>query len=359
MAAHRRAGVSVVIPVRGRVRLLAALLTGLAEARARCPEPTEVIVVDDSDPADADRHRAACRRHDAAYLRGPRRVGAKRNLGARAARFDLIAFVDSDCEADPDFLQHAAKALREAPRDVGAVAGPVDMIGTETATLRLFRRTQEMHQPFAWPRAYDRITWAATANLTVRAEAFEAVGGFAEDTLTIVGGEDVDLGVRMTKAGHATACAPGAVVYHSRQTGDSLLSIARRLFTYGRAAHWLNVRHPERREPRLNPVSALAAVGAVAAAAAPATRGRSLWAVPAAAAALLAQHAHRRRVPGDGATAVPGLVASTVLDWAFDAGEFVGAWQVGRPHYLFSRFGFMDDRTFVPRAAAAGTGEAA
>jgi GT2 family glycosyltransferase len=342
-------GISVIIPVKGRVALLTHLLASLAEARSHCTEPTEVIVVDDSDPEDARRHRESCARHDGRYLPGPLKVGAKRNVGACAARYDILVFIDSDCEADSLYLATIAKALRDSPQEVGAVAGPVDMIGEKTSTLRLFRHTLEMHQPFAWPREFEQITWAATANFAVRADVFRAVGGFAEDPLTVVGGEDVDLGIRIVKAGHVTRCVPDAVIYHRRETGDRISSISRRLYTYGRSSNWLNRRHPERRQFRLNPVSAIVFTSVAAFAADRATKGHSLWTVPAVAASLLGVHAARHARGDDGVGDIPSMVVSTLLDWSFDAGEFVGAFQVGRPNFVFSRFGYMDEDTFRPR----------
>lgn len=49
-------GLSVVIPVRGRVAATRRLLESLRTAIEACPEPVEVIVVDDSDPPDAQSH---------------------------------------------------------------------------------------------------------------------------------------------------------------------------------------------------------------------------------------------------------------------------------------------------------------
>ncbi|MEV0680188.1 glycosyltransferase [Actinosynnema sp. NPDC050436] len=350
----RPQGLSVVIPVKGRVGLLRDLLVSLRTARAGCGEPTEVLVVDDSTAGDADAHRRSCAELDACYLRGPRRVGSKRNLGARAARYDQLVFVDSDCRVTDAYLARIGKVLRDSPPEVGGVAGPVRMVGEETAVLRLFRRTQELNQPFSWPDRYAQITWSACANLAVRAEAFHAIEGFAEDTLTVVGGEDVDLGIRLTKSGRPILCDPDSVVLHSRATGDSVGSIGRRLFTYGRSATWLDREHPERRNFRLNPISVVASAAAVALATAGPTRGRSLAAVPVVLAAVVAAHARHRLRPGDGPAALPEVLASTLLDWSFDLGEFVGAWQLRRPRYLFSRFGFMDGDTF--RAQPDGEG---
>ncbi|KLO28414.1 hypothetical protein ABH37_06170 [Mycobacterium haemophilum] len=351
MGNPRRTGMSVIIPVRGRVDLLRNLLISLQQARKECAEATEILVVDDSCPADAREHRQHCHECDAKYLRGPRRVGAKRNLGARNAAYEHLVFVDSDCEIDVNYLARIGKTLREASSDVGGIAGPVQMVGNETSTLRLLRKTQELNQPFGWPTEYEQITWSACANLAVRADAFWQIGGFAENALTVVGGEDVDLGIRLTKAGHMIRCDPKAIVYHSRATGDTVASVTRRLFTYGRSANWLNCQHPERRRFRLNPVSTLACITSISAAASVTAGAVSLSAVPMVAAALLVWHVKQRILPGDRMVDIIGAVVSTAVDWSFDLGEFVGAFQIGRPHYMFSRFGFTDTQTFRVRSA--------
>src|SRR5262245_50587638 len=123
-------GISVVIPTRGNPHMVARLLTSLERSAHELPPGTdhEVIVVDDSERANGDAISEACARAGARYARGPRRVGAKRNLGVSLSRHSVILFIDSDCVATPGLLRvHLeAHATATAPsgRRIGAVAGP-------------------------------------------------------------------------------------------------------------------------------------------------------------------------------------------------------------------------------------------
>lgn len=341
-------GLSVVIPARGRVAATRRLLESLRTATGACPEPVEVIVVDDSDPPDAEIHERACAELEARYLRGPRHVGAKRNVGVRAARYDLIQFIDSDCLATPDLLRRQVATLREAGPQVGAVAGPTYVQGVDNLLFRVMSRSRRLNSAFEWPAQASSVGWATTSNLAVRREAFEKVGGFAPRPLTVVGGEDVDLGVRLCEAGYTIVCDPRAVVTHDKSSIESLGRVVRRLVTYGRSGQWLLHVHPRRGRPKLNRVSALAAAVLAGAVAAPASGGISLSLVPALGVVLLVYDT-RQRLGGDrpGAAALVESTACALLDWAFDLGEFLAAWQLGRPDRLFKGFGWTDDDAFV------------
>jgi GT2 family glycosyltransferase len=349
-----RTGISTVVPVKGRCAMLRRLLASLWQARQECPEPTEVIVVDDSAPGDRERNAAACREFRATMVDGPRHVGAKRNHGAAMARYDLLMFIDSDCVADDKLLRTHAEALRSAPARVAASAGPTLLtVGAEPAGLRLMRQNRtKLNEAFGWPQQHATMGWATTSNLAVRKQAFRAVGGFAEDTVTVVGGEDVDLGLRLTKAGYVIRTAPAAVAHHDWASQDTVRSTVRRLFTYGRSSAWLSSKHPERTRRLLNPVS-LAAVGAASAA----LGGRRLRRPLAAAAALstaslFIRHATMRYVGAETTTPLLESVFCTVADWSHNAGQFVGALQVRRPSCMFTRFRFRDRETFTSEAAA-------
>lgn len=341
-------GLSVVVPVKGRVPQLRRLLESLRDAATACQEPVEILVVDDSEPADARAHQGSCAALQARYLRGPKHVGAKRNAGVRAAAYDLILFIDSDCLATAQLLQRHAKTLRDAGDGVGAVAGPTFVQGVQNTVFRIMARSKLLNSAFEWPAQASRVGWATTSNLAVRRDAFEAVGGFAERPLTVVGGEDVDLGLRLTEAGHGIVCDPEAVVVHDKSSIESLATVCRRLVTYGKSGQWLLDVHPRRGRPKLNRVSTLSATAVAGAAAAPVTAGAGLLLLPAVAAVLLAVDAKERL--GDDAPTLPALaesVACAGLDWCFDLGEFIAAWQLGRPDRLFTGFGWTDDPAFV------------
>jgi len=341
-------GLSIVVPVKGRVPHMRRLLESLREAATACQEQLEILVVDDSDPAQAQAHRDNCDAFHARYLRGPKHVGAKRNDGVRAAAYDLVLFIDSDCLATPQLLARHAKTLRDAGEGVGAVAGPTFVQGVDSTIFRIMARSKLLNSAFEWPAQASRVGWATTSNLAVRRDAFEAVGGFAERPLTVVGGEDVDLGLRLTGAGHGIVCDPEAVVVHDKSSIESLATVCRRLVGYGRSGQWLLDVHPGRGRPKLNRISTLSATAVAGVATAPFTAGAGLLLLPAVAAVLLAVDTIQRL--GDGTRTLPALaesVACAGLDWCFDLGEFIAAWQLGRPDRLFTGFGWTDDPAFV------------
>jgi GT2 family glycosyltransferase len=313
------------------------MLASLRAAADRCPEPVEVLLVDDSDPEDAARHREHCERHGARYLRGPRHVGAKRNLGARHAIHDLLLFIDSDCRASPGLLRRYVTTIRAATGTAG-LAGPTVVEESPTAVFRIMRRSYLLHGDLERPASGGELEWATTSNLLLRRTAFEAVGGFVEKSLTVVAGEDVDLGIRLTKQGFTLRAEPDAEVVHDRLSSESLRSVWRRLYGYGRSEQWLTVVHPDRRMPRCNPVVAMGAAAVAALAAAPATRGRSMTLIPATAALALGLRARARLGPGGGPRAVADALACAALECAFDLGAAVAAVQLRRPGLLFTGF---------------------
>ncbi|MFF3500657.1 glycosyltransferase family 2 protein [Streptomyces sp. NPDC003247] len=342
-----RPGITVVVPVKGRVELTRRLLESLEKSAARCPEPAEVVVVDDSDSPEAAEHQESCRRHGARYVGGPAHVGAKRNLGARLARHDLLCFVDSDCRAAPELLSRHVQALRGAPSEVAAVAGPALLAQEgQTAISRIMNRSWLLNGHHEDPLHHERMTCAGTSNLAVRRNAFEAVGGFPEDSPHPLGGEDIDFGLRLTGRGHITACDPEAVVTHDATSTDSVRAVCRRLMNYGRSEQWLCLVHRQRRRFRLNPVSVLALTGLASLGGPRGTRGRRALAVPAVAGVLLGARTipllHGERSAG----ALADSVACALLECFFDLGAVVGAVEHRRPDLLFAGFEMPDDSAY-------------
>ncbi|QUX26728.1 glycosyltransferase [Nocardiopsis akebiae] len=334
--AARQRGMSVVIPVKGRVQLLRAQLASLRSAMDRSPEPAEVIVVDDSEPADAASHRANCREFGARYVTGPRHVGAKRNLGVEQAAYDLILFTDSDCRVPPDVFERHVKTLRSADDSVGGVTGPTFVEQGRAPANRVMRWSKLINDDLERPRRCARVTWATATNLAVRREVFEEVGGFPSESLDHVGGEDCDLGLKMSDAGYAIVCDPEAVVVHDHAITDSLATAGRRLYGYGRSEQWVCSVHPRRRRLVVNAFTVGAAATAVGMALAPRTGGRSLLAGPASLLAVVGLRARRLR---DDDRSVSGSVERFVcasVDLMFDLGGFVAALELRRPSMLFT-----------------------
>lgn len=146
-----------------------------------------------------------------------------------------LVFTDSDCVPVPRLLD---AYFAELPADdVGALAGTVRSDPRQAHFLARYATDRGfLDQEGGLHTAEDA---AATANLAVRAAAFEEIGGFAEG---IRSGGDVDLCRRLVDAGWRIERRPDAVVTHLHRESlpDLMGSIAR----YAAGARWLNDRYP-------------------------------------------------------------------------------------------------------------------
>ncbi|HZQ49652.1 MAG TPA: glycosyltransferase family 2 protein [Candidatus Dormibacteraeota bacterium] len=202
--------VSVVIPTRNRAAWLAYTLHAVA-LQVYPSELVEVIVVDNSSTdnteevvrAWADRYPFPLHFHRKAN-EGP---AASRNYAAARATGEVIAFTDSDCMPEPDWLANGVRALE---RGVGLVTG-----------LIIPRRTEDTHFFFnAQLGAVLRDDGLyRTASLIVPRAVFDAIGGFDETYAlgrggALLGGEDTDLGWRIRGRHLRAVFSPDVRVVH-------------------------------------------------------------------------------------------------------------------------------------------------
>jgi GT2 family glycosyltransferase len=344
------AGISVVIPTRGHPPMVDRVLSSLRHAAQQLPSGvgSELIVIDDSVPGDVEAIRKSCHRHLAKYVPGPRRVGAKRNLGVTHAAYPLVLFIDSDCVATPDLLKLHMKAhlADQAPsgRAVAAVAGPtiVDQPGTAQAW-RIVAPSIVVNSAWTWPLRFAEVWWAATSNLSVKRELFDAVGGFDPRTYTVVGGEDVDLGIRLQEKGFTTLCSPDAVVFHEKDGITSLWQFHRKLFLYGRACVYNCTRRPDCSQWAANPVSLLAAVW-LAGLLLPRRRELYLIASGAFVAWFGAESYRSARL---NSVELRDAFGCTSVDWSFHAGIAAESVRRGSPMLALKRFDYFPRDKFI------------
>ncbi len=235
-------GISVVIATKGRVALLEELLESLDVARGRFAGHSEVILVDDSSPEDAARIEAACAVHDARRIEFGPSVAQKRNVGVEHACYDIVLLLDSDCLATPELLCEHYRAY--ADPSVGAVAGLLEFTGPDTWFWRAVANSQFV-VCFDFPRWMPTVPWTPTANCSMRRDTFLELGGFDAGFPNKPGGEDVDLGLRLTSSGSTMVCRPRALVYHQKKTWTTVRSMIKRLWNYGSADYYLMERHPD------------------------------------------------------------------------------------------------------------------
>lgn len=211
---------SVVVPARNSAAQLPALLASL-DAQSFPREGFEIVVVDNGS---RDGTAAVAARAGAIVLTEPRPSRARaRNLGVEAANGNLIAFIDADCIAEPDWLESLVGCLSRSP----LAAGPV-RVTTSAAASRL-ERLDALWRFRELERNVKDEGWAVTANLGIRRDAFEAVDGFDASFAHI--GEDFDLCVRCAAAGSGLAWCEEAVVVHPAEA--SLRALLRRAFEHG------------------------------------------------------------------------------------------------------------------------------
>ena len=210
--------ISVIVPVRNGAGSLPPLLDSLA-GQTVDRRRFEVIVVDN---ASTDETARLATEHGARVVHEPVPNRSRaRNRGASVAASPLYAFTDADCVADPRWLEQLLTHAELAP----LVAGDVRLRTSSSPNAverfeALWRFGQE---------AWVKQGWAATANLLVHWDAFEAIGGFDPSWRHI--GEDVDFCFRAGRRGLALAYCPEAIVSHDGEC--ELRPLLARCFRHG------------------------------------------------------------------------------------------------------------------------------
>jgi GT2 family glycosyltransferase len=119
----------------------------------------------------------------------------------------VLAFCDADCLPEPDWLEQGLAALAEADVAAGRIRFLPPASRTVWALIDMDgSKNQEM---------LIRSNTAETANLFVRRELFDALGGF-DDTISEHG--DFDFVERCVAAGARLVFAPAAIAWHPVRT---------------------------------------------------------------------------------------------------------------------------------------------
>jgi GT2 family glycosyltransferase len=226
--------VSVVVASYNGERTLKACLDSLE--RLNYPD-YEVILVDDGS---ADTTRQIASAHpNVRYFRHEKNLGLSvaRNTGIAAATGEIVAFTDSDCRADEDWLYYLVGELLQSnfagmggpnllPPEDSLVAAVVMSSPGGPAHVMLTDRKAE-HIP--------------GCNMAFYKWALGQLGGF--DPTFHQAGDDVDLCWRLQQAGHEIGFSPAAFVWHYRRS--TIGAYLRQQRGYGEAEALLVRKHPE------------------------------------------------------------------------------------------------------------------
>lgn len=202
--------VSVIIPTLNMQDLLRAAVESLF-TQSYPKDRFEIIVVDNSSSDGTEAMVRSLQENSPCSLQYYRKEnegpGASRNFGIEKAKGDIVAFTDSDCVADPNWLKNGVTNMGAG---IGFVQGKT--IPNPDQTLRTFSRTQLITKENGmYPMC----------NIFYRKDALDQAGGFSPDFCGLNfygkprwGGEDTDLAWRVKRAGWECVFADDTLVYH-------------------------------------------------------------------------------------------------------------------------------------------------
>jgi glycosyltransferase involved in cell wall biosynthesis len=197
----------------------------------------EVIVVNDGS---RDRTREIAESYEYCRIVNQPNKGlsAARNVGAEAATGEIIAYTDSDCVADPDWLTYLVAKMEAS--DLAACGGPN------------FPPPENNLVPAAVAVAPGGPTHVlisdeiaehiAGCNMAFRRDVLLQLGGF--DPIYRAAGDDVDICWRFQDAGYTIGFSPAAVVWHFRRNTVAAYCAQQR--GYGKAEALVYSKHPFR-----------------------------------------------------------------------------------------------------------------
>jgi len=230
--------VSVIVPAKNVDKKLKLLFDSLNK---QILKPHEIIVV--YNDVDNDfillEHRNKVR-----FLRDKEAKGANyaRNRGARVASGDILAFTDSDCIPDNEWISSLMTEFSNF--NVDAVAGIVKTYNKESFIARYIGKSFFRPTQFKERKILSKsmgINIAVTSNFAIKRDVLLKIGGFDEEYFRY-GSDDVDLVTKLIKNGYKILLSPLPVVYHIERT--RLWNIIKRFYEYGKGLSIYRFKHP-------------------------------------------------------------------------------------------------------------------
>jgi O-antigen biosynthesis protein len=229
----RATRVSVVVCTRNGERTLRMCLEGVA--RLEYPDFEVIVVNDGSTDATPKIAQDSGFRLVTTEWHG---LGSARNTGMKAARGEIVAYLDDDAWPDPHWLSYLVRTLENT--DHAAVGGPnigppVDGLVADCVanapgapTHVLLSDLEAEHLP--------------GCNMAFRKERLEEIGGF--DPRFRAAGDDVDICWRLQERGLSLGFHPSAMVWHHRR--QTLGAYWKQQRGYGAAEALLERKWPEK-----------------------------------------------------------------------------------------------------------------
>jgi GT2 family glycosyltransferase len=235
--------VSVIVPTRQRRESLRRALDSLG---SQAPEVEfEVVVgVDGSTDGTVEMLEAFQGPPDLSWVRSPKRGRAAAcNAALAAARGEIVVVLDDDMQVVPDFVERHRRHHPAGSRVCVLGAVPVELDGSSTRAAAYVKHKFDSHlarlgdpEHLNLPRSFY------TGNASLRAEVLREVGGF-DESFGVYGNEDVELALRLRRAGVTLDYDPEAVA--RQEYGKGLSGLQRDTLEKGRTTVMVARSHPE------------------------------------------------------------------------------------------------------------------
>jgi GT2 family glycosyltransferase len=214
--------IAIIIATRDRIDLLSRCISSIT-SKTSYPN-YEIIVVDNESTSDEAREYFRNCEHRVLPFNGPFNFSALNNLAVEQTTSPWLLFLNNDVEAiDNEWLTVMAEHVQRPevgavgarllyPNDTVQHAGVVLGVGgiAEHAFRHFPADAPGVSRQLQVTRNYSSVTGAC---LLTRRDVFEEVGGFDEERLPVTF-NDVDLCLKMRRAGYLIVYTPFARLYH-------------------------------------------------------------------------------------------------------------------------------------------------
>lgn len=230
---------SVIVPVYNRPHEIDELLESLTKQTF---SDFEVLIIEDgsSETCETIVQKYADRLDIHYYVKPNSGQGFSRNYGFERARGEYLVVFDSDCLIPPLYFETVVHALQDQSFDVWG--GPDRAHPSFSRLQRAINYSMTSPLTTGGIRGEKRMvdTWHPRSfNMGIHREVYEATGGYERTRK----GEDLDLSIRIRKAGFTIRLLSDAWVYHKRR--DTPSHFLRQLHFFGRARISIKRKHPD------------------------------------------------------------------------------------------------------------------